>query len=51
MRQADAPLIKITTRFYKADIEFIQERYGAGYQELMRQWIKQKCDELRKEND
>lgn len=49
MRQAERPLKKITTHIFEDDYEFLKNRYGQGYQELVRKFIQEKVKELRNE--
>lgn len=49
MRLADAPLHKITINIYEDDYQFLIERYGGGYQELVRKFIQEKCKEIKDE--
>lgn len=50
MRMADAPLKKITINIYEDDYQFLIERYGQGYQELVRRFIQEKCKEVRQDD-
>ena len=49
MRQAEAPLKKITINIFHSDYVFLSERYGQGYQELVRKFIQEKCKELKED--
>lgn len=49
-KTADEPLQKITINIYLADYVFITQRYGQGYQELVRQFIRDKVKELQNES-
>lgn len=46
-KYAEAPLHKITIRIFAADYRYLIERYGEGYQELVRKFIQEKCEELK----
>lgn len=48
-KTADEPLKKITINLFHSDYLFLTQRYGVGYQELVRQFIREKCEELRNE--
>lgn len=48
-RYASEPLKKITININLADYLFVTERYGQGWSEVVRQFIKEKCKEVRDE--
>ena len=47
VRVAEEPLKKITLNVNLADYEFLKTRYGYGYSEMIRQFLKDKCKQLR----
>ena len=49
MRIAEAPLKKITLNIFEDDYTFLIERYGQGYQKLVRKFIQEKCREMKDE--
>jgi hypothetical protein len=46
---ADQPLKKITINIFESDYQFLIERYGSGYQLLVRKFIQEKCREMKDE--
>lgn len=47
MRQAEEELKKITINIFHSDYVFLSERYGGKYQEIVRQFIREKIRELK----
>ena len=50
MRQADAPLTRITINLYAEDIAFLKDRYGA-YQEIIRLLINKEVKRLKEKTN
>lgn len=47
MRQADAPLTKVTLNLYTSDHNFLKRYYGQGYSEEIRRIIHTEVKEMR----
>jgi hypothetical protein len=42
MQRADEPLTKITLNIYAKDLEFLRRKFGWGWSEVVRGWIREK---------
>lgn len=51
MRQADAPLQKITINIYKEDYEYLKANFGQDYSVQLREWINTEVRQLKNQEE